>query len=580
MEIIQGGHCNPDERARITQYGGWNTVCGATLQSDKVVGSPEGWYDFVRVGAMRTVPKLTITLLLFFAFSLAHPVAAAQGGASRIEEALARAQQLIQKGEISAAREELARTMKRSPDEPAVYNLLGVIEAQEGNARAAESHFRKAIELAPRYEGAYENLGRLIQERGKSDPKANDAAVEIYKRLLYISPGSLEAKYQLAALSSRKGDYRESLEYLKLLPQQQRERAPALSLMCADYAELGDGSKAAEAARQLIESPDLTDLAVLPILPLLMKQEAPDIAMRLLEGLDRRGLATSAALYELGVLYERQGRLLEARAVLLRTAELQPNSVPILVELARVAEKQKDHTSALSFLAHARDLEPRNASIHFFFGMVCVQMNLVEEAYRSLKQAVELDAKNPYHHYAMGVAAEQKSRYPEAVQHFQKYCELKPNDVRGRLALGIAYFYGYQNELARKEFDLCVQHPETAAAAHYFLGRLANQDGNLDQALQEIQESLKRVPDFAAAYAELGNLHMKRKEYDQAEEALKKALALEPEDYQANFYLAMLYARTRDPRADEQSRAFEELKKRRSEKMKEFYRLIEIRPLG
>ncbi len=550
------------------------------MKPDNIVGSQEGWYDFGRVRKMRVAAKLAIAFFVFFLSWLTLPADAVQSGASGIEEALSHAQGLIMKRELSAARTQLTQAMKDFPQEAAIYNLLGVVEAQEGNNQAAELRFKEAIRLAPQYEGAYVNLGRLYQERGKSEPKANDSAAEIYKRLLDFRPESLEAKYQLAALSNRKGEYAESLAYLKLIPQPHRERAQALSLLCADYAALGNRDAAAETARRLVESSDLSDLEVLSILPLLTKQDSEDIAVQLLEGLNQRGLATSAALYELGVIYERQDRLPEARAVLLRTAQLRPGSVPVLVELARVAERQKDYTSALSFLAQARDLEPQNASIHFFFGMICAQMNLVEEAYRALREAVALKPEDAYYNYAFGVASQTKGQYRDSVRHFQKYCELKPEDVRGRLALGIAYFYSYENEAARKEFAFAVEHSVTAAGAHYFLGRLANQDGNLDEALREIQQSLKMGPKFAAAYAELGNLHMKRREYEEAERALTQALTLEPEDYRANLYLTMLYSRTRDPRAEAQTRAFEELKKKRSEKMKEFYRIIEVRPFG
>jgi hypothetical protein len=40
----------------------------------------------------------------------------------------------------------------------------------------------------------------------------------------------------------------------------------------------------------------------------------------------------------------------------------------------------------------------------------------------------------------------------------------------------------------------------------------------------------------------------------------------------------MLYSRTRDSRAAAQNQAFEELKKKKAEKVKEFYRIIEVRP--
>jgi cytochrome c-type biogenesis protein CcmH/NrfG len=50
------------------------------------------------------------------------------------------------------------------PGDPRIYNLLGVIDAQENNFTAAESNFQRAIQLAPRFTGAYLNLGRFYQE--------------------------------------------------------------------------------------------------------------------------------------------------------------------------------------------------------------------------------------------------------------------------------------------------------------------------------------------------------------------------------------------------------------------------------
>jgi tetratricopeptide (TPR) repeat protein len=252
------------------------------------------------------------------------------------------------------------------------------------------------------------------------------------------------------------------------------------------------------------------------------------------------------------------------------------------MELARVAEKQKDFEGALSYLAHARALQPQRASIHFFFGVVCSEMNLIEEASRSLQQALALDPENPYYNYAMGVAAEQKTQHREAVKYFQKYCKLKSEDARGRLALATAYFYSHDPELARQQLIVTVKRPETAASSHYLLARLASQEGNLTEAYQEIEQSLKLAPDFTEAYAELGYIHLRQKEYQKAEQALTKALTLEPEHYQASLYLTMLYSRTGDPRAAAQNQAFKELTRKRAEtiaeKVKEFYRIIEVRP--
>ncbi len=499
------------------------------------------------------------------------------GASLSLQKTLTGAQQLIQEGNLTAARRLLTQAFTDFPDQASIHNLLGVVEVQEGNLAAAESHFAKAVALFPRYEGAYLNWGRLYTEQAETDPRAADQAIAIYKRLLTVHPASREAKYQLAALFNRKGHFRDSLQYLNQIPISQQIESHALALFCANYVATGEENKAKQAAHRLMENSDLTEEDVISILPVLAAHQAQGLAEQLLQVLHRRGLGSFNTLYWQGLIYKQQGKLGPAREVFLRTAELKPDNVPILLELARVAEKQKDYDGSLSYLAHARDLEPENAAIHFFFGMVCVEKNLVEEAYLSLKKAAGLNPENPYYNYAAGAAAYEKTLYWEAVDYFQKFCQLKSESVQGRLALGMSYFHNRDRDRAHQELSFTSNYPQTAATAHYFLGRMANQEGDLVGAFRELQRALAIRPEFADAYAELGNLHLKQKEHAKAEQALTKALDLESDNYRANLFLLMVYSRTGDPRAKAQNRRFSALKKKRKAKMKELYRNIEVR---
>jgi Tfp pilus assembly protein PilF len=166
----------------------------------------------------------------------------------------------------------------------------------------------------------------------------------------------------------------------------------------------------------------------------------------------------------------------------------------------------------------------------------------------------------------------------EAYPYLKKYCELKPDDPRGRLALGAAYFYGHDPDLALKELNSVLEFRETAVAAHYFLGRLANQEGRFDTAMGELRQAIVLNPRYADAYAELGLLHLKQKQYTEAENALRKALDIDADNYTANLNLMILYQRTKDPRAQAQTKRFDALRKVRAEREKEFLRTIEIRP--
>jgi len=498
--------------------------------------------------------------------------------AAQSPETIQKIQQLLQQGDSVTAQSLLSQALKESPHNGGLYNLQGVIKAQEGDFASAEANFRKALELAPRSEGAYLNLGRLYQERIPKDPRARDKALGVYAGLLRFAPDNLEANYESAVLLMQKGLYAPSLQRLAKLPAEAQEHSQALSVRCGDYAGLAQGDRAEQAADRMLRSADLVEADVISILPIVASRKDTSLAFKLVQGLESRHLDSFNSWRNLGLLYKGAGRLEDARKALEAAAQLQPESVPALLDLARVANDQKDYTGTLGYLAHARALQPNNASIHFFWGIVCIEQELAGEAYESLKKAVALDPNNAYYNYAMGVVTMQRTDASEAIPYLNKYCELKPQDARGRLALGVAYFNSREDEQAEKVITSVADNPQTAAGANYYLGKIANRQGKYSAALQHLKLALQARPNYADAYAELGVIYLKQKEYPQAEEALEKALKLNPNNYTANLNLTILYQRTKNPKAEEQTKRFGMLKEERTQREKEFLRTIEVRP--
>ena len=498
--------------------------------------------------------------------------------AAQSPEAIQKIQQLLQQGDSLNAQALLSQALRESPGNGGLYNLQGVIKAQQGDFASAEANFRKAIQLAPGSEGAYLNLGRLYQEQIPKDSSARDKALSVYTALLRFAPDHLEANYQSAVLLMEKRLYTASLGHLAMLPAEAQNHSQALSVQCADYAGLGQRDKAERAADQMLHRDDLAEADVTSVLPILASRKDASLALKLLQGLAARQLASFDSLHGLGLLYKNAARLAEARQTLEAAAQLQPNSVPNLLDLARIAYDQKDYSGALGYLAHARELEPNNASIHFFWGMVCIEQELAEEAYQALKKAVVLDPHNAYYNYAMGIVTMQRQDASESIPYLKKYCELKPRDPLGRLALGAAYFNSRDDELAEKVLSTVAHDPQTVAAANFYLGRIANRQGRYPEAIRQLELALQARPDYADAYAELGLIHLKRREYASAQEALEKALRLSPDGYSANLNLTILYQRTKNPKAEEQAKRFGQIKGEWAKRAMEFMRTIEVRP--
>ena len=491
---------------------------------------------------------------------------------------LADAQKLIVDGDLSRAADTLRAAIRESPEDPRAPNLLGVVEALRGNARSAEQLFRRAIELAPSFGGAYANLGRLYQQQAGRQPRALEKAIETYRSLLVFEPTNSEALYQMAALHLKRGSHEESLSYLSRLSPQDGQRAMALSVRCANLAALNRTSEAEEVARRLASNPDLTELDVTSILGVLGQGLHSHIALDLLESLVRRGIASAQARYRLSLLYERDEKLDSARQSLEDVLPELTQPVDALLDLARIAYKQKEFEGALGYLGRARDLDRDNAAIHFFFGIVCVEMDLVLEARDSLRRAVELNPGSPYYAYALGAVTIQDADSSEAIAQFQRYLAIKPDDPHGRFALGIALYHSADYAAARKQLESAAETAVTAAGANYFLGRIELQQFRLAEAIGRFRRAIEASPTYADAYADLGLAYARTRDYGHAELALQQAVSLDPEGYRANMNLLTLYQRTRDERAIEQQRKFSRIKEERAAAARLLLRRVEFRP--
>jgi len=493
---------------------------------------------------------------------------------------LAAIQGLIQKGNLAEASARISTGLKSYPRESAFYNFRGVVEAQQGRYAAAEAAFLRAVELAPRFTGAYLNLGRLYQENAASDPQApgSQKAIRTYEQLLRFEPANAEAHYQLALLLLLRGSAQASLTHLAELPAGAGKRSQAMALRCGAEAALGRLEQANATAQELLSSPELAEADISTILPVLARHQLTDLQIRLLEGLAARGLASARALQQLAMFCENAGRLQEARSNLETVGSVQAANVPLLLDLARVAYKQGDHEGALGYLAHARDLEPRNPGTHFFLGVVLIEMDLPFEAEKSLSMAAELDPRNAPVVYALGAVNSQMQKWDKATAWFERYCALKPEDPHGKLALGSAYFASMADDKARKELESIVKEPDTAAGAHYYLGRMAARANDFEAATTELRQAVALSPQYAEAWAELGFTYLQREEYAGARQALERSLALDPDSFRANLSLLMLYQRTGDPHADAQADRVGKLDKKRSEKASAMLRTIHVQP--
>jgi tetratricopeptide (TPR) repeat protein len=494
------------------------------------------------------------------------------------QETVLKIQQFIKNHQFTEARAIIREAQKQFGD-GSLDNLRGVVDIQEGDWRAAERDFRRAIRRSPKSTAAYLNLGRLYQEHSAHDSASMQKALDVYRAVLSYEHGNEEANYQAAVLLMGLHEYKESLTNLTRLSETTQDSTQVLAIRCADQAGIGDRRAADETAARLTTLIDFSEDDLRAALPVLISSSRDDLIIKFFESIASRVPLSSTGLRALGLAYERSNRLTDAKTTLEKSTTDQRFTVAVLLDLTRVARKQKDYAGALGYLAHARDLDPGDATLHYYFGLVCLEMNLLAEAQKAFGVALQLQPNNPDYNYAMGTVTAFSQDPAQATTYFKKYMSLKPNDPKGKLAVGAAFFRAKNYDAAEPALRESVAFSETAPTAHYYLGRIARVRDEPDKAIEELKVALSSDPKNPDVLAELGQCHLMKRDYNAAEEDLQRALAINPDHYAANFNLMTLYTRTGDPRKEALAKHFEELKSRVWSENQEFMRMLEVRPI-
>ncbi len=144
--------------------------------------------------------------------SAAHSVSAVelsvpQNAVTRYQKA----QEYLSKHEIQPAVEQLQKAIQIAPRFSAAWNNLGTIAFQSGQFRDAETYFRKALDFAPNSYPPLVNLGAALLSQGE-----NDDALRVNSDAVKAKPDDPLAQSQLGQTFYRLGRLGEAEEHLRL----------------------------------------------------------------------------------------------------------------------------------------------------------------------------------------------------------------------------------------------------------------------------------------------------------------------------------------------------------------------------
>jgi len=310
----------------------------------------------------------------------------------------------------------LREVVERFPDHAAAQHRLGSVLLETGDFDGAEAAFEATIRLAPGAPHGHLGLGRVLLER-----RDYGRAASVLEQAVARDPGDKLAHYSLGLAYRGLGRLEEAQAELeagaggrnRYLPDETQAR---LEQFLAGLAPLID--------RAITE----------------IERGRPAEAIRLLEEARAEQPASIELLNTLAVAYKHVGRVDDAEDLLLEAKVLNPASPQTLVNLAETLIAKGQFQGALAYADLAIAASPESGRAMFSRGRALMMLARFDEAYEALVAARRLDTRNAEVAYALGEACVRLHKNVEAREAFAEAARRMPTNLPaqvnwGRLAL-------------------------------------------------------------------------------------------------------------------------------------------------
>ena len=263
-------------------------------------------------------------------------------------------------------------------------------------------------------------------------------------------------------------------------------------------------------------------------------------AERLLKKVIEQAPGCVDAYVKLGLVFECQERLKEARAALERALVLEERQ-PVLTLLGSIQRRLGDTAAAVATLRRSVSLDPNDDDAHHGLGLSLKETE-PEEAIRHFQQALDIDPSHPHSHREMGMVLWKLQRLDDAFRAFQNAIHTAPDDAWAHDAFGHVLQREGRLEEAKGEF---LRSTELEPASGFFwanLGRAAFELVEFDEAERYFRKGLSVELDEPVLCREYGALLKATGRLSKARRYLERALRLDPGDRRARSLLLDLDA--------------------------------------
>lgn len=239
----------------------------------------------------------------------------------------------------------------------------------------------------------------------------------------------------------------------------------------------------------------------------------------------------------------------QAIPLLLEQYKREPDNLLVLLNLGQAYLKLEHYDSARIYLERAYRKERRNSEVVRLYSIALANIGEGEKALDLLRRQLKRDENNPYLYLALGEVYILMDSLPKADYAIRKALQINPNIIETYIALGDLYYAQKVYPLAEQYYLQAIQKdsllivPRIKLAQVYY--SLAARAANPQQATQYYRKAYEQWDILTRLdstnpkpFLEKGKLLYYARQYGAAIQPLQKYLEMNPNDQEAQLWLA------------------------------------------
>ncbi len=247
------------------------------------------------------------------------------------------------------------------------------------------------------------------------------------------------------------------------------------------------------------------------------------------------------ANYQLGrflLLSGDPSQLQQAATHLRRAIEIDPRRSEVRFDLLTAYRKLEDQPNAISQLNLLQDARPADPRVMYADGLLASDRGDLNSAITSFREALRLDPSLYGAWQDLGLALLRQQKWSEAIESFSELARRQADSVEGAYLHALALFNAGRTLEAEKEARRSLRLDAAAAAAHTLLGIvLAARRGHDAEAAEALSQAVALDPQSFDAHFYLGRVQYALQDYPAAAKTLKVATQLNSKHAEARFFL-------------------------------------------